>query len=573
MQDIPTYEPTPGPTPTIPATTIPTTTADYTIATPTPSDSLVATTTQGAIMKNLMGTAKFAANRGLDAVLGGLTTAIGVAATRVVDRVLPTQGVAGTAFLSPRDAQHIPPNWLGGLSGRPWGSGMDKHMVHVFVGDRVVAGQTPLFKNLDPIYDSWCYKSPFSGELYTAYNTPVTFKGTNKRLTAVGGYAPDFAFGIEKTTFVLRTDGQDKTYKVKLPKFLFFQMVYNDFVASRGYHPYSMINDGVPGMGWPGMLTWDQQLGPAETIPGITNWLINNEFIAHYEIAGFPEKKVQKLRYATQTVDDVGHVHQIEYPTTTTKDEIPEDFLDPVGDTEFPDDGRTRQVDGDYYTDKTGVFSDPIVVLPSAPPMEDLPMESDDEEEPVSDEVWPFIKVQSNVDMSVGDGVYVKADGTEKFARGGMSAEYASSAETLFSDVPSVYGFVYGNGMLYGNTMPPGVMGTNRNMPNYNRDYAYYSRMVRVTTEKTRVGWFLTGNNATEINIWMLPGNLELKNQERLKSFEGFGAFDMNDDYAMARFASWLYALPNYVKDTYPYRCTAFEVDPTDGSGYYNGFM
>jgi hypothetical protein len=340
-----------------------------------------------------------------------------------------------------------------------------------------------------------------------------------------------------------------------------------------------------------------------------------HQVLAHYQYAEDPVFRPVPLRMADDIVENgrikpIDAVHYLgdNLPVDTTPYDHPKDFgtLLNTGTTRSP-----RQYDL-YYIETNAiiptrddfiwegevrerpppVMNDPpdvppgnrrpprelpedqeIPVLPSAPPAEDTPMDTDDEEEPVSDEVWPFIKVQSSVDMSVGDGVYLKADGTEKFARGGMSAEYASSAETLFSDVPSVYGFVYGHGMLYGNTMPPGVMGTNRNMPNYNPDFAYYSRMVRPTTEKTRVGWFLTGNNATEVNIWMLPGNLELKNQERLKSFEGFGAFDMNDDYAMARFASWLYALPNYVKDTYPYRCTAFEVDPTDGSGYYNGFM
>lgn len=216
--------------------------------------------------------------------------------------------------------------------------------------------------------------------------------------------------------------------------------------------------------------------------------------------------------------------------------------------------------------------SNTIVVPPA-----ESESETDVYSETITDEdifSWKFIKVFRSTDPNVGIATYTKKDGTHPYSDGGVSFATPGDASAGFAAIPNVYGYTYGRGTAFGNTMAPGVMGTNQNFYKLASVMDYYSRMVTPSlNSSSRVGYIYTGNNVTEVNLLISPFLLELRKTKRLIPFQGFGPLDENDSYAVANFSTWLYSLPSFTSATSPYFCTAFQVDLTNGSGYFNGLM
>jgi hypothetical protein len=500
------------------------------------------------------------------------------------DRAIPTQGVDGSVVLAPRDALHIPPYWMDSFRGHPWSDGKRAYTTTVSGSDIPTSS---LFANTKVAKDTFTYVSPFTKNNYTA---PNGARSTDDALTkwtpaAVGGIIPLYAWEVVESTVRFAPSGTKMRYK--WARTYFIKEVYDDYMGYHGYDRYDSAIDGLPGPGWPGVFysedPWGAKYyGEGEPFIGAKNWATGNAFIAHFEYGQSigPEKQ-QVLRWPRFYVDDAGTTKKIEYPTgtITSRDEIP--FTVPQSETPTEAtqpasyDGeppvQPDMSDEDYeklYGETT------IPVLPSAPPQPD----EDAQMTPPPDDEEDYIIVFRGIDMNVGDGEFVDANGRTGMDPGGKSAYSVAQAAELFEPYENMYGFVFGNYMAYVNNMKPSVMNWDK-VYNYNDAYDYYSKMVEVSDTPTkRVGYIYSTWRASDLypahyrgQIVTSTDALELVDQPRLRAFD-FGK--AVTPYTRQEFVDFL------TKETWNgknnndgYYCLAFEVDEADGQGYTNGFM
>jgi hypothetical protein len=571
---------------------------EYTAATPTPSDNLtVANPTGSYLLSQAKNGMKFFASRFGEA-------AISAAATKMIDRAIPTMGADNTAFLSPRDAQHIPNSWVAGLKGRPF---RNADVVHTFV--RLKDTDYPvdsLFaaEGIDPVMDTFSYTSPFTGnEYYSNYGMIPDNEGSYV-WNRGGGVIPLYAWGVTttKASYVDPTS-ENPTGKVvegKKASHMFFKEVFDDWVASRGFDRYEQVLDGLPAAGWPGLLVcgspWDGSndwgFAGEETVVGMKSWCVANKYIAHKEFTGPPgEFKQQIMRYAKFYVSG-NTTKQIEYPAEArpTRDTFPEPVI--ASDTDIPvDDADEQTVEGVEPPAQRPTTADfdalmqsapggaesnmetDIPVLPSQPPAED---DDDDDEEDFYD--YEYIPVLRGIDMNVGDAAYYNQADDEVLPAGGQDMQDPQQSQTLFGPLKEIYGFVYGNGRAYGNTMVPGVMSLDKHY-NYNGDYDYWSKMVTRTTSSSKVVGFLYSNRSTNTapahvygDMVMSGTGFELRDQDNLVAFN-YGR-PIDDSVSSNDLANWLIQKTwNGSQPNGAAFCRAFELDMSTGEGYTNGFM
>jgi hypothetical protein len=586
MSDIPAWTgtpaPTPGPSPTpttgpaaTPTFTAPTDTTSYNIATPTSNDKLTAATTNGSFVKQL---AKDGVSFFVTKFAGAAASAL---ATKAFDRAVPTQGVDGTALLSPRDAQHIPTDWPKGLYGHPYPDFKPPYFTRVD-GSDIPEGSA--FTGIELARDTWSYRSPYT------QNNLVDPKGLREvgswlrkyQRETVGGIIPLYAWKVVER----EVNWISGKVPYKFGTWFFFKEVYDDWMASHGYDRYQVDLDGPPTPGWPGVLrAGDPWAEDKEKIPGMKNWATANKAIAHFEFGeDIGEPRPLTLRYPKYRVDG-GTTKAIEYPGNdiTGRDEFPVSYPKLVTATSFPNDGTVVKVEQEAYFPEpptraeydTAMAQTDIPVLPSAPPQPD---EDDTEMTPPPEDEQDYMIVFRGIDMNVGDGEFVDANGRTGMDPGGKSAYSVDQAAELFEPYENMYGFVFGNSMAYVNNMKPSVMNWDK-VYNYNDQYDYYSKMVEVSDTPTkRVGYIYSTWRASDLypahyrgQIVTSTDALELVDQPRLRAFD-FGK--AVTPYTRQEFVDFL------TKETWNgknnndgYYCLAFEVDEADGQGYTNGFM
>jgi hypothetical protein len=348
------------------------------MATPTPSDRLA------GVKSAVKSQARYLtdqAKEGIQFYAGQFARqAVKAAATKIIDRVIPSMGVGGTEFLSPRGAQHMPvESWKSKLAGKPW------------VGDRVTRPwkvytdkrEFPLgslFSGRDAVYDSFSYESPFTENKFIRdgyVETPLLDQGAIPR--KMGGLIPLYAFGVRESS-VTFTDGVTKRFKYA--QAYFFREIFDDWMACHGYDTYEQAKDGLPAAGWPGFLDVGHpfQGGVEEEIVGLKHWCVSpyaksgsNPGIAHFEYGeAAPSNKYQLLRFASMYVDNGGTARAIEYPSGTI--EVRE--VGPEYEVPLSTDARA---DTFRYTGRAparDVEETEIPILPSNPPVDDdTPME------------------------------------------------------------------------------------------------------------------------------------------------------------------------------------------------------
>lgn len=503
------------------------------------------------------------------------------------DRAVPTQGVDGTTVYAPRDALHIPINWIDGIRGNAWGN--EKHYAN-FITRPDTKPQNSLFTGKSFVTDSFTYVSPFTGVSYVDSQALLDSNGSQNVRTTWGGIIPYFAWGVRENQ--VRFTGSGGSIKYKFAKTYFFKEVFDDWMAFHGYAPYDINLDGIPAMGWPGVMNCVDPFGidytgGGEPFVGIKNWVVKNDFIAHFEYSeDITTERVQKLRPPKFVLTDKNELKQIEYPSgmLSTKDEIPEYHDNPVSTGAIPG-NEVREQQGDRpvrsveMTDERmnqfldnlppeeGTETD-IPVLPSNPPAED-------DEGTFKD--WKYIQVFDGIDMNVGDAEYLDEDGDVILSPGGQSFSTTAEAQSAFGPLQAVYGYVFGNGRAYGNNMKPFVMSLDKHY-SYNNDYDYYSKMVMAAPGTDKVVGFVYSNYRTNTapahaygDIVTSTTGFELRDQDRLKAFDFGKAVDGDN---MHEFTQWLVAQTwNGKNNNDNYYCMAFELDLEDGSGYTNGFM
>jgi hypothetical protein len=600
MSDIPewtgTPAPTPGPTPTTGSDKpwVQSTLTNYSVATPTPSDSLVSSTN--------VNTVNFLVSKAVEALMptpGQVFSffasrfgekAMSAKATDMPDRSTPPQGIQGTSFLAPKDAQHIPGTWVQSITGRPYTTSSKPHYNRLQDTD-YPAGSLIKKAGLDFVQDSFGYTSPFTGNRYESGYGMVRETHDDTMVWKEGyGIIPLYAWGVESVTRAFaKADGSASSTEVfKRAKHMFFKEVYDDWMALHGFDRYDVDLDGPPGLGWPGVLSCGEPFAilpdtSPEKVQGMRCWCRNNPFIAHIEFKEQIGTREHKVRFPKYRVEG-NKTLEIEYPSGArpTRDEFPYGQI--AGDEDIPSallGGRVLEVDQDDSKPPTQAEYDAmraerdgttIPILPSNPPDEDTEMT------PPAEDDEHYQIVFRGIDMNVGDGEFVDANGRTGMDPGGKSAYSVDQAAELFEPYENMYGFVFGNGMAYVNNMKPSVMNWDK-VYNYNDQYDYYSKMVEVSDTPTkRVGYIYSTWRASDDypahyrgRIVTSTDALELIDQPRLRSFD-FGK--AVTPYTRQEFVDFL------TKETWNgknnndgYYCLAFEVDEADGQGYTNGFM
>lgn len=579
----------PQPTPTR-ATPTSDPTPSYGYATPTSSDSMTVGTTRGQRLR------QFALDQGKLFVTKFNGAAAGALATKAVDYAIPSQGVDGTAYLSPRDAQHIPKRWIDGFRGHPYGDKKTAYWTDV-AGSDVPKGS--LFTNISLAKDTWMYTSPFTLNNYVAtkgLRQVDRFLQKYERET-VGGIIPLYAWGVRENEVTLLPSGTKLRYKTATG--MFIKEVFDDWMACHGYDRYDALVDALPAAGWPGLVRlgdpWhgkgvDDSTYTGDIPPGWRNWSSANEAIAHFEYGEQPvSERQQLLRYAKYYVDSGGNTKLIDYPEGSSevvpRDTVP--FEVPTSDIvvrgDVPEDAAVEAEDhldgvvpptmADYEALMGDDMDTDIPVLPSQPPAGD---DDDDDEEDFYD--YEYIPVLRGVDMNVGDAAYYDQAGDEVLRAGGQDMQDPQQSQTLFGPLQEVYGFVYGNGRAYGNTMVPGVMSMDKHF-NYNGDYDYWSKMVTRTTSRSKVVGFLYSNRSTNTapahvygDMVMSATGFELRDQDSLVAFN-YGR-PIDDSVSSNDLANWLIQKTwNGSQPNGAAFCRAFELDMSTGEGYTNGLM
>lgn len=547
----------------------------YALATPTPSDVLGAETPVGKFLydeaKKGM---KFFASRVAE-------KAISAAATAMVDRAVPTAGADGTAFLSAKDAQHIPGSWLNGLKGRDWNSVSQPYWVYLADSDYP---ENSLFAKGGHKYvqDTFQYFSPFSHNLIISHKAYIKFAGLfNSSAEPMGGIIPLFAFGVKKGTAKF-DDGS--TVQYKYGTHLFFKEVFDDWMASRGFDRYAEALDAAPAAGWPGMINMGTPFGEnagfsEDRVTGIKHWSIANEYIAHIEFEGQPSLKQQLLRYPQFMVEG-NTTKRIEYPAEARppRDTFPADPI--VPDASIADDGIETRADSENMaagdppapTD-TDIPRDEmetdIPVLPSQPPAAD-----DDDDD------WAYLRMFIGVDMNVGLAQYYDEGGVQRYGDGAVPVYTAEEVNDTWNGLVDVYGFIYvrqggANNLAIANNNKPGVMSFD-NCFSYQSSCDYYSQMiVETSNSKMRAGivWLRAGTNLSRGLITKEP--FEIRDQTGLTDFEGYGKLYSSGNQTPdedTTFIDWLAKTPEAKAMMSKGRlCFSFEVNIDTGEGYLGG--
>lgn len=575
----------PTPTPTIPTATftVPSPTTTYNTATPTSSDRLISATTNGGRVRQLaMDGAKFFVSKFAGAAASAL-------ATKAIDRAVPTQGMDGTEFLSPRAAQHMPTDWPKGLYGHPWRDKQPPYFTKV-AGSDVPEGSA--FQGIELARDTWSYISPYTGNKLVdnfGLREVGNFLQKYQRET-VGGIIPLFAWGVRenKVNFL---GGGSKPYK--FAKWFFFKEVYDDWMATHGYDRYQLDLDGPPAPGWPGVVRggdpWKEE---PEKIPGMKNWSTGNEAIAHFEFEeDISGERPQTLRYPKFQVVG-GETKKIEYPGNdiTGRDEIPVDYPKPSTATDVPNDGEVLAADDDYYDPTHPTTSQydeamaaggqtDIPVLPSNPPADG---DTDMTPVPAGDDPDLFFKLFDKFNMNAGYASYRK-NGVDIVADGqGYPVYDLDEAYRVALRTDNVQGFAYENSgstkWWFGNNWNPGQLGVS-NFPEYNNYFSYYSRWVVPAAEYMRVGIVFT-TEVPGLNGFMghiSETGYEMNDRADTVEFETFeGGVNLDDFDEKTDFLLHLAGQVGATRRANKWedvQCCGFEVDLRDGTGYFTRYL
>jgi hypothetical protein len=560
---------------------------DYTAATPTPSDNLtVANPTGSYLLSKAKDGMKFFASRFGEA-------AVSAAATKMIDRAIPTMGADNTAFLSPRDAQHIPNSWVAGLKGRLWAT--NNSTAHTFVRLKDTdypADSLFALNKIDPVMDTFEYTSPFTGNVYSSNYGMIPDHEGGYAWYKGGGLIPLYAWGVREFEVELhdyKSGVSNGVYKAKSATHMFFKEVFDDWVASRGFDRYSEIVDGLPGAGWPGLLVTETPYGndslEEKGVQGMKCWSLANPYIAHKEFTSEPNVKQQVMRYAKYYVSG-NTTKEIEYPAEArpTRDEFPEAAV--ASDTEIPVDVQQRDfVDGAGSVEQRPTTADFDALLESQPNGAGDPMETDIPVLPSQpaggDDPDLFYRIFQGVNMNAGyasyrkDGVDVKQDGQ------GYYAYSADEAMTEMLKTDNCQGFALDKSnnvalMYFANNWNSGQLGVT-NFPNYDNNYEYYSRWVTPSSSFMRVGvvfYDAIGGIGGKMGF-MSPGGWEMNDRADTEEFRAFGAA-VSSESDTDRFYTHLASQMGEVRRAKGWEdvsCCAFEVDVRDGTGYFTRYL
>jgi len=501
------------------------------------------------------------------------------------DRAEPTQGLGGTQLFSPKSAQHIPINWIDGLRGNPWSA--KEHYYTTFPSETYPKGS--LFPRR-LCRDSFTYVSPFSGVSYVDTGALRDRTENGNEYRTYGGIAPLYAWGVKETSVKFTAKGE---IHYKWAKTYFFKEVFDDWMALHGYAPYDAEADGMPAMGWPGVMNCIDPFsldftGSAEPFIGIKHWVTQNQNIAHFEFGEeITAERQQRLRPPEYYLTDKYEKLKIQYPSgaISGRDNIPvyyplpestpaipaesppENTGDPPEQVVLTDAEAQRILDAWQANSDS---STTIPVLPSNPPAT------------AGDDPDLFFKLFDKFNMNAGYASYRK-NGVDIVADGqGYPVYDLDEAYRVALRTDNVQGFAYENSgstkWWFGNNWNPGQLGVS-NFPEYNNYFSYYSRWVVPAAEYMRVGIVFT-TEVPGLNGFMghiSETGYEMNDRADTVEFETFeGGVNLDDFDEKTDFLLHLAGQVGATRRANKWedvQCCGFEVDLRDGTGYFTRYL